>query len=92
MKHPSEYITKVKVYDKLGFHYEGKIEHSPWFGFSTLYYMGSIVGQVDCYKLLSPFGDDDREWERYWEHYGEWSDAAISDLKRLFENHVNSLK
>lgn len=90
MAHPSEYITNVKVYDKLGFYYEGEIHHSPWFGFSTLYYYGEIIGQVDCYKLLSPFGDDDREWETYWERYGEWSDAATGDLKRSFECFVNS--
>lgn len=87
--HPPEYTGKIKVYDKLGFHYEGEIHHCPWFGFSTLYYLDSPIGQVEYNKMREPIGDDDQEWEMYWERYGEWSDAAISDLKLKFEEFVN---
>lgn len=91
MKHPAEYTSTVKVQDNFGFYHEGSILHSPWFGYSHLFYKDETIDHVSSYILRQPIGDDDREWEVYWEHYGEWSGAVQNDLELSFKIHVNNL-
>jgi hypothetical protein len=74
------YERIIKISDSKGFVYEVQVKHSPGFGFSTAYYYGRIIAQVDEYKLRSPFGDDDREWEEYQERLYEFMDQAEADI------------
>jgi hypothetical protein len=83
-------IEKIVVADKQGFRYEVAIEHKPHFGFSTAFYEGSIIGQVELGRILEPFGDDDREWEMYEESFGEWTDEIKANLIPMCEQYFNS--
>jgi hypothetical protein len=65
---------KLKVYDKHGFHYEVILDHKPHFGFSTAFYKGRIIEQVELNKLMEPSSDSDIEWEIYEERFSEWTD------------------
>lgn len=79
----------VKVNDQHGFHYEVLVRHSPHLGFSTAYYNGRIIGQVELGRILEPIGDDDREWEMYHERLAEWKDEIKVNLIPKLENHFN---
>lgn len=80
----------ITVHDRLGFHYEVTIDHSPQFGFSTAYYQGRIIGQVEFGgRLYKPMSDDDREWEEYQERYAEWRDEIKTQMHYVCAEHFN---
>lgn len=82
----------VIVQDEKGFNYEVEFEHKPHHGFSTAYYKGDIIGQVELGKLSMPYSDDDEEWERYEHTLSEWKDEIMSRLKPICEKYFNKEK
>lgn len=82
----------VQIQDEKGFQYEVQIEHTPHFGFSTAYYYGAIIGQVELGRmlLLEPQSDDDREWEQYEERFSEWMDDVKSNLIPIAQSYFNT--
>jgi len=71
---------KIRVRDSKGFHYEVTVDHAPHLGFSTAYYMGRVIAQVDEGKLSKPYSDDDREWEKYEESLVTYMEKAEIDI------------
>lgn len=83
-----------KVVDTKGFHYEVTLKHSPQWGFSTAYYAGRVIAQVDLGGApRKPMSDDDGEWERYEERFSEWTDEIKYNMTPkcvdYFDNHYN---
>ncbi len=80
----------ITVYDNRGFRYEVELEHRPQFGISYAYYNGSIIGDVQLGRILPPSSDDDAEWERYDEMYGEWKDDIKSTMQRYCKTYFSN--
>lgn len=72
---------KLKVYDRLGFHYEVTVKHDPWIGISIAYYDDDIIASREYGRsLCPPQSDDDREWEDYEQRLHELADEIETDL------------
>lgn len=79
----------IKVYDNRQFVYEVTLEYKPHFGFSTAFYDGQIIADVELYRITQPMSDDDREWEMYEERFAEWTDEIKVNIIPKCENHFN---
>lgn len=80
----------IKITDNKGFVYQVLLKHSPHFGFSTAYYGGDIIGQVELGKIHEPLGDDDREWEMYEERFAEWTDEIKYNIEFICKDYFNN--
>lgn len=80
----------IMIADSKDFRYEVELKHSPGFGFSTAYYKGSIIGQVQLYRVSKPYSDDDREWEMYEERFLEWRDEILTNMNPICKQHFDN--
>ena len=83
---------KITVKDHHGFNYDCEIEHHPNHGFTLARYRGSIIGDCSLGRILHPTSDDDREWERWQERFGEWKDEIKSNLIPVCQRYFNQQK
>lgn len=64
----------------MGFVHEVDIKYHPHLGVCIAYYKEERIAERMYSAIREPFSDNEREWERYEELFGEWSDAAKWDL------------
>lgn len=81
---------QIRVSDKHGFIHDVTLEHKPHFGFSSAISGSEVIAQVENGKIHEPLSDDDLEWERYEELYGEWTDEVKTTIVLECENYFNT--
>lgn len=81
---------KYRVVDNRGFVYYIELEHKPHFGFTSAFYNGQIIGQVELGRILQPLSDNDNEWEQYEQRFSEWTDEIKLNMKTICENYFNN--
>lgn len=75
----------------LGFCYEVTLEHRPQFGFSTIFYRTTIIGQVDLgERIFEPVSDNDAEWEAYEQRFAEWTDDVKTNASFICYHYFSN--
>lgn len=87
-----EIKEEIKINDNLGFIYNITIKHHPVAGVSIAYYNDMRIASREYGRMMPPIGDNDKEWEEWEERFGEWTDAAISDLQIECKKYFDELK
>lgn len=79
----------MKVTDRMGFVHEIQIKHDPDIGLSRAFHDDMMIASREYGSMREPLSDNEREWERYEELFGEWSDAAKVDLSIACKFHFD---